>query len=163
MGTLLAILQWAIPSGGIGAAIAWLANRKVQRVKATKEVHDTFHSMYDDVSKLLEETQKKYEKTSKQLEELTTENARTRRSLNRLSRAIEAIQICPYKEKCPVRSELSLDGNDDGKLQDDKKCDGKADDNAAGHCDGGKSDDGDCANGHGTTGDSSCGPDEPAD
>lgn len=23
------ILQWAIPSGGIGAAIAWVANRKV--------------------------------------------------------------------------------------------------------------------------------------
>ena len=27
---ILNILQWAIPSGGIGAAIAWIANRKVK-------------------------------------------------------------------------------------------------------------------------------------
>lgn len=31
--TILQILQWALPSGGIGAAIAWVANRKANTAK----------------------------------------------------------------------------------------------------------------------------------
>ncbi len=106
--TILQILQWAIPSGGVGAAIAWIANRKVAAAKATKEVHDAYKSMYEDVSSLVEEIQDKYEDTREKLDQLNNEHALTRRALNRLSRAIEAIQICPHRGNCPVRTELSI-------------------------------------------------------
>lgn len=107
--TIFQILQWAIPSGGIGAAIAWIAEKKTRDAKTAKEVHDTYKAMYEDISALLVETQKKYEETKEQIETLGTENSRTRRALNRLSRAIEAIQICPHRANCPVSGELSLD------------------------------------------------------
>ena len=111
--TIFQILQWAIPSGGIGAAIAWIAEKKTRDAKTAKEVHDTYKAMYEDISALLVETQKKYEETKEQIETLGTENSRTRRALNRLSRAIEAIQICPHRANCPVSGELSLDEDAD--------------------------------------------------
>lgn len=39
---LLQFIQWAIPSGGIGAAIVWFANRKANNAKNAKVVHDTY-------------------------------------------------------------------------------------------------------------------------
>lgn len=115
MDTLLQILQWAIPSGGIGAAIAWVANRKANNAKQAKSVHDTYKVMYEDISKLLVETQQKYDQSTQLTEKLVSENNLTRRALNRLSRAIEAIQLCPHAGSCPVSGELSLsdDGNTD--------------------------------------------------
>ena len=109
---MMQILQWAIPSGGIGAAIAWVANRKVKEAETAKSVHDTYKVMYEDVSTLLVETQKKYEETTKITEKLVAENNLTRRAVNRLSRAIEAIQLCPHRAACPVSSELQLDETD---------------------------------------------------
>ena len=106
---IMNILQWAIPSGGIGAAIAWIANRKVKDAENAKKIHDTYKSMYEDVSRLLEENRIKYEENTRALESLTNENDKTRRAFNRLSRAIEAIQTCPYRGSCPVNNELSLD------------------------------------------------------
>lgn len=108
--TLFQILTCAIPGGGLGAAIAWIANRRSRMTKTTKEVHDTYKAMYEDISQLLLETQKKYEETSEKIEELSKENARTRSALNRLSRAVEAIQLCPYRRDCPVRLELQDGG-----------------------------------------------------
>jgi hypothetical protein len=164
---ILGILQWAIPSGGIGAAIAWVANRKVAGVRAQKEIHDTFKSMYDDVSALQLKTQKKYEETIKKIEDLTAENARTRRALNRLSRAIEAIQICPHSATCPVRGELRMDGDRaddpdvaDG-LQDAARGDGKHRDTGQRlETDGGNDDR--HGGGHGDHGDTSGLPDGTA-
>lgn len=112
MADIMTILQWAIPSGGIGAAISWIANRKAATAKTAKAVHDTYHAMYDDVSALLLDTQKKYEENTKIMESLQQENSRTRRAINRLSRAIEAIELCPHRNDCPVRNELSLDADD---------------------------------------------------
>ena len=80
--TIFQILQWAIPSGGIGAAIAWIAEKKTRDAKTAKEVHDTYKAMYEDISALLVETQKKYEETKEQIETLGTENSRTRRELS---------------------------------------------------------------------------------
>ena len=57
---LLQFIQWAIPSGGIGAAIVWFANRKANNAKNAKIVHDTYKGMYEDISKVLLETQQKY-------------------------------------------------------------------------------------------------------
>lgn len=110
--TIITVLQWAIPSGGIGAAIAWVANRKANAARTAKSVHDTYKAMYEDISQLLEQTQQKYAESTKLTEELTTESQRTRRALNRLSRAIEAIQVCPHRATCPVSGELSLSEDD---------------------------------------------------
>lgn len=111
MDIVLQILQWAIPSGGIGAAIAWIVNRKARSAKVAKEVHDTYKTMYEDVSHLLLETQKKYEETIQRIDDLGTENIRIKRGLDRLSRAIEAIQTCPYRASCPVYRELPDEGS----------------------------------------------------
>ena len=119
------ILQWAIPSGGIGAAIAWVANRKVKEAETAKSVHDTYKVMYEDVSTLLVETQKKYEETTKITEKLVAENNLTRRAVNRLSRAIEAIQLCPHRAACPVSSELQLDAESDERRKASGKRGGK--------------------------------------
>ena len=115
--TIMQIIQWAIPSGGIGAAIAWIANRKANSARSAKSVHDTYKAMYEDVSRLLMETQQKYEENTNLTEKLVAENNLTRRAVNRLSRAIEAIQLCPHRAACPVSGELSLseDPDEDGK------------------------------------------------
>ena len=110
---ILQILQWAIPSGGIGAAIVWLANRNANSARNAKVVHDTYKGMYEDISKVLLETQEKYEENTRVVEGLRAENHKTRLAINRLSRAIEAIELCPHRNSCPVSSELSLDEDDD--------------------------------------------------
>lgn len=114
--TILQYLMWAIPSGGIGYAIAWIANRKTRQVEEIKKMHDTYKVMYEDVSKLLMSTQKetneKISKLHEEIEELSSENGRLRRVVNRLSRAVEAIQRCPHYADCPVRDELPVDEAD---------------------------------------------------
>ena len=100
------ILQWAIPSGGIGAAIAWVANRKVKSAQSAKSVHDTYKLMYEDISRELLATQKKVDESTKAMEGLGAENKQIRYALNRLTRAIEAIQLCPHRASCPVSGEL---------------------------------------------------------
>lgn len=113
---ILNILQWAILPGGIGTAIAWIANRKVKEAEQAKRIHDTFKEMYVDVSKELLVKQKELndaaEDNAKAIEELNKENARTRYALNRLTRAIEAIQLCPHRASCPVSGELRHDEDD---------------------------------------------------
>lgn len=72
--------------------------------------------MYGDVSKELLAKQKELndaaEDNAKAIEELNKENARTRYALNRLTRAIEAIQLCPHRASCPVSGELRHDEDD---------------------------------------------------
>lgn len=115
--TIFQILTWAIPSGGVGAAIAWMANRKVKAAESAKQVHDTYKSMYEDISRELLTTQKKVDESTREnakaIDELNKENARTRYALNRLSRAIEAIQLCPHRAACPVSGELQNSEDDD--------------------------------------------------
>lgn len=107
--TLMQIIQWAIPSGGIGAAIAYLTGRKARAAATAKSVHDTYKLMYEDVSRELLATQQKIDENAKQTEALGEEYKRTRYALNRLTRAIQAIQRCPHSGSCPVSGELSLD------------------------------------------------------
>jgi len=107
---IMQILTWAIPSGGIGAAIAWIANYRVKKTLQAKQIHDTFKEMYGDVSKELLAKQKELNDAAREnaeaIERLNKENALTRYALNRLSRAIEAIPLCPHHATCPVTSEL---------------------------------------------------------
>ena len=111
--TIFQILQWAIPSGGIGAAIAWIANRRLRTVEEKKKVEDTYKQMYDMVSAELVGLHKQNRINYEKMEELRGENDTTRRALNRLSRAIEAIQLCPHRAACPVSGELSLSEDSD--------------------------------------------------
>jgi len=119
--TIMQILMWAIPSGGIGAAIAWIANKSVRQAKTAKEIHDTYKAMYSDVSDALMKVNHENEKLNGKVDDLTKENEKTRRSLNRLCRAIEAIQLCPHRSSCPVRSELSLTEDDDKRREGAKR------------------------------------------
>lgn len=126
MDSILQILQWAIPSGGIGAAIAWVANRRLRAVEEKKKVEDTYKQMYDMVSEELISLQRQNKENYEKIEEFRNENDKTRRALNRLSRAIEAIQLCPHRAACPVSGELSLDEEADrGKHGADKRIHGK--------------------------------------
>lgn len=111
--TIFQILQWAIPSGGIGVAIAWIANRRLRTVEEKKKVEDTYKQMYDMVSAELVGLHKQNRINYEKMEELRGENDKTRRALNRLSRAIEAIQLCPHRVNCPVSIELSLSEDGD--------------------------------------------------
>ena len=121
MDTILQILQWAIPSGGIGAAIAWIVNHRVKTVENKKKVEDTYKQMYDMVSAELVELQKKSTDNYAKMEELRLENDKTRRALNRLSRAIEAIQLCPHRGECPVSRELQNETTSSGKRRAGKR------------------------------------------
>ena len=111
--TIFQILQWAIPSGGIGAAIAWIANRRTRTVEEKKKIEDTYKQMYDMVSRELISLQQQNETNYDKIENLRSDGDKMRRALNRLSRAIEAIQICPHRTACPVSVELSLDQDRD--------------------------------------------------
>ena len=115
MDVMTDILQWVLPSGAIGSVVTWLFGRTLCRTREAKEIHDTYKQMYEDVSSSLVTLQQKNEETNEKLEELRAENLRTRRALNRLSRAIEAIESCDYRSICPVRSELQIgEDNDPG-------------------------------------------------
>lgn len=121
MEAILQILQWIIPSGGLGVVGGWFLNRRVSQARSKKDIHDTFKQMYEDVSVLLLAMQKKNEELNEQINELKEENARTRRTTNRLTRAIEAIPLCDYHSQCPVLSELRLD--EDGSPRGSEKAD----------------------------------------
>ena len=121
METILQILQWIIPSGGLGVVGGWFLNRRVSQARSKKDIHDTFKQMYEDVSVLLLAMQKKNEELNEQINELKEENVRTRRTTNRLTRAIEAIPLCDYHSQCPVLSELRLD--EDGGTRGTEKAD----------------------------------------
>ena len=106
METILQILEWIVPAGGVGTAAGWFWNRKVSQAKSKKEVHDTFRQMYEDVSVALLSLQKKYDELSERFNESKDNEARFIRAANRLSRAIEAIPLCAYHSQCPVLVEL---------------------------------------------------------
>lgn len=104
--TILQILTWAIPSGGIGAAIAWFANRNVRKTTEAKTIHDTYKTMYEDVSRELKAIRSENGEILEKADKTSQESRSLKRALDRLSRAIEAIQFCPYRAECPVRAEL---------------------------------------------------------
>lgn len=104
--TILQILTWAIPSGGIGAAIAWLANRNVRKTTEAKTIHDTYKTMYEDVSRELKAIRSENGEILEKADRTSQESRSLKRALDRLSRAVEAIQFCPYRAECPVRAEL---------------------------------------------------------
>lgn len=114
METIPQMLPWL--GTVLGTVFGWILNRKVNQAKSKKEIHDTFKKMYEDVSESLLTLQNENRKLHDNINELLEKDALTRRALNRLTRAIEAIPTCDYHGQCPVLSELRLDedGRQDG-------------------------------------------------
>lgn len=139
---IISFLTYALPSGFIGAAVSWLLKRKSFRAHEAREVHDTYKAMYEDISRLLLETQRKYDESTKLTDKLVSEYNLTRRALNRLSRAVEAIQICPHRATCPVTDKLQDEGGSaDGDESDIKRAAKRAKPKPQREGNGGKDDD----------------------
>lgn len=98
MDTLTNILQWVIPSGGLGAVIAWFTSKTIRNIRTKKEEHDTYKVLYDDISETLKTLQ--------------DEMGNLHKELGRFRRAISKIYGCRYYPNCPVQHELqNSEGN----------------------------------------------------
>jgi hypothetical protein len=90
--TLTTILQWLIPSGGLGAVIAWLFSKVLRNLRETKEVHSTYKMLYEDISGTLKDLQNEVDELHKEL--------------GRFRRAVAKMYDCRYYPDCPVGREL---------------------------------------------------------
>ncbi len=89
--TLLSVLEWAVPSGIVGT-VTWLVSREVRHASTAKKVHDTYKTMYEDVSSTLTELRQDYDKIYK--------------ICTRMERALTRASVCRYWPQCPIRDEL---------------------------------------------------------
>lgn len=90
--TITTILQWLIPSGSLATVVVWLASKTLRNLRETKEIHDTYKTMYEDVQVTLISISDEYNK-------LCT-------VVVRLEKAISRAQGCRYADNCPVNHEL---------------------------------------------------------
>lgn len=92
MDSISNLLQWLIPSGGLGAVLVWLTNKTLRNLRTTKEVHDTYKVLYENIRETLIELQ--------------NENNKLFKSVSRLERAISRAPACKYYANCPISDEL---------------------------------------------------------
>lgn len=92
MDTLTSLLQWLIPAGSLGSLLVWLTSRTLRQTRTAKEVHETYKTLYDNISQTLIELQ--------------GDNQRLYKAVSRLERAIHRSSTCRYVSHCPVRLEL---------------------------------------------------------
>jgi hypothetical protein len=104
--TLTNILQWLIPSGGLGAVIAWLFSKVLRKLRETKEIHDTYKTLYEDISKTLISLQNEIDELHKEL--------------GRFRRAVSKIYGCRYYPDCPVQRELQNGETNGGRNKERK-------------------------------------------
>ncbi|MBR8726485.1 hypothetical protein [Bacteroides pyogenes] len=90
--TLSTILQWLLPAGGLGSVIVWLTNKTLRNARTTKEVHETYKILYENIQQTLIELQ--------------DENKKMYKAMGKLERAVNRASVCRYYEHCPVRVEL---------------------------------------------------------
>ena len=64
------LLQWLIPSGGLGAVLVWLTNKTLRNLRTTKEVHDTYKLLYENIRETLIELQNENNKLYKSISRL---------------------------------------------------------------------------------------------
>jgi hypothetical protein len=69
-----------------------MASKTLRALKTTKEIHDTYKTMYED----LDET----------LIKLQDENKKLQKAVGRLERVISLAYTCRYYGDCPMRDEL---------------------------------------------------------
>jgi hypothetical protein len=92
MGTLTTILEWLIPAGGIGSVVAWLFSKTLRNLRTTKEVHDTYKELYENIKGTLIDLQ--------------DENKKLYKAISRLERVISHASTCRYYSNCPIKHEL---------------------------------------------------------
>lgn len=92
MEQVLTLLQWLIPSGGVGMLLGWLTSSRLRRARTRREEHDTYMHLYED--------------TKQTLEELSHENSKMRHRLGRLETMLTRAYNCRYWGSCPIRREL---------------------------------------------------------
>lgn len=92
MDQLLTLLQWLVPTGGLGALLGWLTSSRLRSARTAKEVHDTYKMLYADVHD--------------QLLTLSDENKQIRSDISRLERAVTKGATCRIWSQCPIRREL---------------------------------------------------------
>jgi len=116
--TIMNVIGWSC--NGVGAAVIWITSRKIRKVRQTKEIHDVFKSMYEDVSNELEHTRIQREEMDCRINRFSDENNKLRLAINRLQKTLNKITRCPHYDACPIRDELqngeggNNDENEDG-------------------------------------------------
>lgn len=90
--TLYSLLQWLIPSGSLATVVVWLTNKTLRNLRSTKEIHDTYKVMYEDVKVTLIT--------------ISDENKKLCAVVARLERAISKAPGCRYYDACPINHEL---------------------------------------------------------
>lgn len=88
----LSLIQWLLPSGGIGALLLWLTSRSLRQSRENREVHDAYKVMYEDL------------KTT--VTRLNSENSKLFEIIAGMERAIMRTNVCAHRGACPVRHEL---------------------------------------------------------
>lgn len=92
MDSIYNVLQWLIPSGALGSVLVWLTSKTLRNLRTTKEVHDTYKVLYENIRETLIELQ--------------NENNKLYKSISRLERAISRAPSCKYYANCPINGEL---------------------------------------------------------
>ena len=90
--SILQLLQWLVPTGGVGMLLGWLTSTRLRQARTAKEVHDTYKKMYEDLHN--------------QVIEIANDNSEMRQMLARLERAISKGTACRIWTTCPIRREL---------------------------------------------------------
>ncbi len=107
MATILQILIWVLPSGGIGAAISWICNRDARTARTARETENIFKQLYEQEGQTLLQMQKRNEELSSKLDELMREIPDLRRAVNRLQRAVQSAKRCKHYDDCPIKNEMT--------------------------------------------------------
>ena len=91
---LLHLLEFSLPAGFLGSAVAWVLSRKTHEARSQKEIHDTYKQMYEKESKMLLDVHDTYIKLYD--------------AFIKIERATAKASACPYyySSDCPVRLEL---------------------------------------------------------
>lgn len=92
METFTTLLQWLIPSGGLGAIVVWLLSKTLRKIRTTKEIHDTYKQLYENIKETLVDLQ--------------DENKKLYKAVSKLERTISHASTCRYYTDCPIRHEL---------------------------------------------------------
>lgn len=106
---LLGWAEWLIPAGGWGVVIVWLTSKAVRAARASKECHDAYKVMYDD----LRGTSKELSETVNNLQQ---ENVKLYELAGTLASVLQLVALCPRSHSCIVATKLQ-------KLIQDRKID----------------------------------------
>ena len=122
------IAQWLFPSGFALTAIGWMVDRRLHRARASKETHEAYKSMYDDLARSFESLSQQIIKLqtdniqlkgtlteiqevqmrslARQIVTLRHDNERLNNSLSEIKKAVQLAFDCRYFRSCPILARL---------------------------------------------------------